>query len=126
MKQISIIVAGSRDFADYQAVKTAVLQFVESSYSDCQITIVSGGSKGVDHLGERLADEMGWTKTIVKADWRLGRGAGPARNTQMAKMADALVAFWDGSSHGTADMIKKAEKAHLPVKTILIAPGTDS
>jgi hypothetical protein len=36
----------------------------------------------------------------------------------MAVYADALVAFWDGKSRGTANMIKEAEYLGLEVKVI--------
>lgn len=36
------------------------------------------------------------------ADWeRLGKAAGPIRNEEMAEIADALIAFWDGQSRVT-------------------------
>jgi hypothetical protein len=33
----------------------------------------------------------------------------------MAEYADALIAFWDGESTGTANMIEEAEKRNLKV-----------
>ena len=49
-----------------------------------------------------------------------GKAAGPIRNAQMAAHADALVAFWDGRSHGTRDMIERAEMRNLPVRVIRV------
>ena len=46
--------------------------------------------------------------------------AGPIRNAQMANYADALIAFWDGSSTGTRDMIRKAEEKGLKVHVQII------
>jgi hypothetical protein len=46
---------------------------------------------------------------LFKADWdKHGKAAGPIRNQQMAQEADGLIAFWDGKSRGTKDMIQKA------------------
>ena len=42
--------------------------------------------------------------------------AGPRRNGKMADHADALVAFWDGDSSGTKDMIDQARDAGLYVQ----------
>lgn len=39
--------------------------------------------------------------------------AGPDRNERMAKYADALILIWDGSSRGSANMRKNAEKYRL-------------
>ena len=40
------------------------------------------------------------------------------RNEEMAKNADALVAFWDGQSHGTKHMIEMAKKYKLDTRII--------
>ena len=48
--------------------------------------------------------------TKFPADWnRFGRTAGPKRNKQMANYANTLVAFWDGKSRGTKNMIDLAK-----------------
>ena len=53
------------------------------------------------------------------ADWhRHGRAAGPIRNAEMAAEADALIAFWDGQSRGTANMIKIAKDKGLQVAVV--------
>ena len=39
----------------------------------------------------------------------------------MAGYADALIAFWDGSSSGTRDMIRKAEEKGLRVQVQMIS-----
>jgi hypothetical protein len=36
----------------------------------------------------------------------------------MAAVADALVAFWDGQSRGTADMIRLMQTAGKPVRVV--------
>ena len=38
----------------------------------------------------------------------------------MADYADALIAFWDGRSSGTRDMIRRAEEKGLRVEIHLI------
>jgi len=43
------------------------------------------------------------------------KAAGPKRNEQMANDADALIAFWDGKSKGTKNMIDAANKLGLYV-----------
>lgn len=39
----------------------------------------------------------------------------PKRNEEMAIYANALVAFWDGKSKGTKNMIEVAKSNHLKV-----------
>ena len=83
------------------------------------IVIVSGASRGADSLGERYAHERGYAVEKYPADWqRDGKAAGPIRNAQMAKVADALIAFWDGNSKGTANMIDQAKTHGLSIKII--------
>ena len=38
------------------------------------------------------------------------KAAGPIRNRQMAEYADYLIAFWDGESRGTRNMIETMKK----------------
>lgn len=53
------------------------------------------------------------------ANWdKHGKSAGHIRNAEMAKYADALVAFWDGKSKGTKGMIDYATRCNLRVKVV--------
>lgn len=40
------------------------------------------------------------------------------RKHVMLQKADVLVAFWDGVSRGTGNMIEIAQKAYIPVRVI--------
>ena len=77
--------------------------------------VVSGTAKGADTFGEVWAAANGVLVRRMPADWSQGRGAGPARNVEMAKVAEALVAVWDGQSRGTRHMINTAVKQGLRV-----------
>ena len=81
------------------------------------ITVVCGKARGADTLGEQYAKEQGYAVQYFPADWdRYGKAAGYLRNTEMAKNADALVAFWDGMSLGTRHMIETAKAHGLKVR----------
>ena len=59
------------------------------------------------------------------ADWKVyGKQAGPVRNRQMLNYAKeeqgALLAFWDGKSRGTKNMIDIAKDAGIIVKVVSI------
>ena len=83
--------------------------------------IISGGARGVDRLGQRFAKENDIHLEIYRADWdSYGKAAGYRRNVQMAEVADALAAFWDGESKGTGHMIDIATKRDL--KVLVFAP----
>ena len=111
-----IIIAGGRDFKNAALLATtmaALLKGVEA------VTIVSGGAKGADSLGEWYASNRNIPVTVFKADWdKYGKSAGYRRNEEMAQNADALVAFWDGKSKGTKHMIDLAKKANLTTTII--------
>ena len=68
--------------------------------------MVSGGAKGADTYGEALAALLGLPVARYLPDWgKHGKRAGPIRNREMAKNADALLCAWDGKSRGTKNMI---------------------
>ena len=117
-----IIIAGSRDFNDYEFLKKQLSKFIKD-HQNRRFTIVSGAVRGADRLGEKYAREKCIQLKRFPADWNnLGRSAGYIRNTQMLdyiKQNDCegyVLAFWDGQSKGTRHMIKTAKKAGVPVE----------
>ncbi len=103
---MKVIIAGSRSITDYALVEQAILEspfYVEE--------VVSGCARGVDQFGEQWALKTGMPITRFPANWSLGRKAGMIRNREMADYADALIAVWDGKSHGTRHMIAYIRKA---------------
>lgn len=110
-----VIIAGGRDFDDYDLVVSTMDKLLQNITEP--ITIVCGMARGADTLGERYAISKGYEVTRFPADWgKFGKAAGYKRNEQMAQNADALVAFWDGSSRGTKHMIDLAHKYNLRVR----------
>ena len=113
-----VIVARCRDFADYELLKEKCDFYLQNKKPE-NIVIVSGHASGADALGEHYAQERGYETEIYPADWKTnGRAAGPIRNAQMATVADALIAFWDGKSRGTKNMIDTAKKHNLHVAVV--------
>lgn len=114
-KKMKIIVAGSRSFTDSKLL-TEKLDFF---FSKITPTIISGRASGADQLGEKYAEERGLDLILMPADWyKYGRSAGYRRNTEMAKVADGLVAFWDGESKGTGHMIAEMRRLGKTVKVV--------
>ncbi len=117
----SLIIAGTRTFSDYALLKEECDKLLADVKDTNSIVILSGAAKGADILGEQYAEERGFDLQRFPADWKnYAKAAGPIRNSLMAKRADGLIAFWDGKSKGTKDMIEKADKTGIYVKTILI------
>lgn len=129
MKELRVIIAGSRDFNDFPKLMNNcndILSGIANKYNDLyKIRIVSGTARGADQLGEQYAKVAGYEVSRFPADWDgLGKRAGYVRNAEMAKyaMADGnygvLIAFWDGKSKGTKHMIDLAEKNGLEVHIV--------
>ena len=126
MKELRIIIAGSRDFNDYELLKKSVIEIITKKTMLPDLTrIISGGARGADTLGERFANEMGLEISRFIPDWDgLGKRAGYVRNAEMAKFAvedgnyGVLIAFWDGQSRGTKHMIDLAKRYGLEVHVV--------
>lgn len=116
-----VIIAGTRDFSDYGLLSQKCDAILQKRRDDSNIIVVSGTARGADRLGERYARERGYRIERYPADWdRDGNSAGPIRNAKMADNADALIAFWDGQSRGTKNMIDTAREKGLAVRVINI------
>lgn len=110
-----VIIAGGRDFQDYSMLQQTMDRLLVNVQDE--IVVVCGKARGADTLGERYAQERGYAVHAFPADWaKHGRAAGIIRNEEMAKNADALVAFWDGQSRGTKNMIELGHRYQLKVR----------
>ena len=113
-----VIIAGCRDFNDYELLKEKCDYFLQDEEKE-DVVIISGHASGADALGERYAQERGFQLETFPADWKAhGRAAGPIRNARMASAANALIAFWDGKSRGTKNMIETAKNHNLKVVVV--------
>ena len=113
-----VIIAGCRDFADYELLKEECDFYLQNQKPE-DIVIVSGHASGADALGEHYALERDLQLETYTADWKAhGRAAGPIRNAQMASVAHALIAFCDGKSRETKNMIDTATKRGLQVAVV--------
>lgn len=119
-QEYRVIIAGSVIFQDYELMKAKCDAILSEKQRTHDIVIISGTARGADRLGEQYARERGYRLRQFPADWDThGRSAGPIRNGEMARNADALVAFWNGHSSGTRNMIETAKRYGLPVRIIL-------
>ncbi len=114
-----IIIAGSRDFDDYELLERTMNRL---TLRVDNITVLSGGAKGADTLGEQWALCNMFPVERYHPDWtKHGKKAGPIRNDEMAKAVGPkgkCVVFYDGSSPGSTNMIETAKAYGLKLKVI--------
>lgn len=83
--------------------------------------VVSGCAPGVDTAGEAWARARGVAVLPYPAEWsRFGSAAGMKRNARMADAGDRLIAFWNGHSPGTHDMIRQMERRGKPIYVVRV------
>lgn len=117
-----VIVAGSREGVQQEQVDDAV---TKSGFTITEI--VSGHARGVDQMGELIAEVNHLPIKLFPADWKqYGKAAGIIRNHEMALYADALIAVWDGKSKGTQHMILDMQKTGKPVYIYKIGEPTEN
>lgn len=127
---MDIAIVGSRDFPVPAEAEKAVRGYVRSLPRGT--TVVSGGARGTDTWAEEEAEKRGLERKIFPVDKKglpaYGTKGSKAayrkraleRNQKIVDAADVLVAFWDGSSTGTEDSIKRAQAAKIP-HAVLVA-----
>lgn len=119
-----VIIAGGRNFKDKALLYTKCEQALRGRTVEY---VLCGMAPGADKLGHNFAIDHGYKVKEMPADWnRYGKAAGPIRNGEMARDAGStgiLIAFWDGKSRGTRDMIFQALDAGLEVFIIRFNPA---
>ncbi|ASZ74860.1 hypothetical protein FDI69_gp043 [Rhodococcus phage Trina] len=114
-----ILITGSREFNNYGLMLKVLTHAKMVSAPDA--VLINGAAKGADTLAYDI-----WTRVLkmpaetVPADWdRYNKAAGPIRNRIMVdRGADICLAFPIGTSTGTRDCMKLAEKAGIKVVNI--------
>lgn len=107
-----ILVAGGRDFDDYDRVKADL----DKHNPD---VIVSGMANGADKLGVRYANEYGVQLREFPAQWeKYGKSAGYKRNQQMLDEGkpNLVLVYWDGISKGAKHMLDMSQRAGVKVQ----------
>lgn len=103
---MKVIVAGGRDMRNWELLCQTL-----NEKKDLIDEVVCGEAQGADIGGKNWAEENGIPVKSFFAQWdKYGRAAGPIRNKEMAEYADYLIAFWDGKSQGTKNMIEEMKK----------------
>lgn len=118
-KAYRILITGSRDWTDQDAVYKALADVVRSIPADQEVTVVHGACPtGADHMAHEWARGYGARIEAHPANWvKHGRKAGPIRNGVMvAEGADICLAFIRNQSKGATHTSRLAQSAGIPTR----------
>lgn len=115
MSDLRILVTGSRDWTDGNAILAALWAQVGPGRGK-NVTIVHGAARGADDLAGQVARAHGWNVEEHPAPWRdMGKRAGIVRNGHMINLgADLCLAFIRNRSRGATHCADAAERAGIP------------
>jgi len=112
---MKVAIVGSREFARMERVNECVALLPSDS------VVISGNARGVDRAAEEAARQRGLKVISLPAQWdKYGKSAGYRRNADIVKLADRVIAFWDGISKGTLHTINLAKQKGIPVEIVRI------
>lgn len=114
----TVLVCGSRSWTDRDMIHTDLDGLLAD---EGEIVIVHGAAiAGADAMAALWCHKRKGPKVTERrfpADWSLGKSAGYRRNAEMATKSGAhhCLAYWDGKSNGTLDMIQRCIRAGIDV-----------
>ena len=113
------VVTGSHTL-DTHEVRSVVFDTLNNLHDSHHVTLlISGHAASVDLIAESWAEIKGIAVHVSTPDWRqYGRGAGLILNREMIALADYVVAFWDGKSSDTKQMIQLADAKSKLLKAV--------
>lgn len=117
-----VLICGDRNWTDFGLIHSSLSEACCERLDAIQV-IIDGAAKGADSLGHELALQLKIPSLRFPARWdTYGKGAGPKRNQQMLDEGHPtlVLAFHDDLEHskGTKDMVRRAQKAGVPVRVI--------
>jgi len=112
-----VLICGDRNWRD----QLMIIETISRAHETFPITLlIDGDARGADRMAGLVAKKLGLNRAVYPANWELyGKAAGPIRNQQMlddGRPTEVWV-FHDSleSSKGTADMVRRAKRAGIPV-----------
>ena len=119
-----MLIFGSRTLDSYK-VDEVILEFLNRSGYDFIITALDpdGVCQRVKHVAKTR--KSGVVLIEVGLDEKRAQGMHEARSIIALKMADHMLAIWDGKSKGTLNEIDLAEKMGVPTTVIKMKAWTE-
>lgn len=113
-----VLVCGGRDYTDSDRIWSELDRVMREAPHDA-LTIIEGGARGTDQIAVAWCLDRSVPYDHFPANWaQEGKAAGPIRNQRMLEKGrpDLVLAFPGG--RGTADMVRRATAAGVPVKEV--------
>lgn len=118
--KFKILVSGCRYYTHYYQFARYMDKLI-ARFPREEVVILEGGARGTDYLAFLYALRRGIKCLTFKADWDgLGNGAGFIRNAEMMDLATHCVAFWDGESKGTGDVVRRISRYRASFRLVNI------
>lgn len=118
---IRVIVTGSRHWRNRDKIVDRLAELPGDTIIVVGFDPEKNKPDGVDRIAYQEAQKLGLIVEPHPALWDLHKkAAGFIRNKEMAEAgAQLCLAFWDGLSTGTFDMMGQAVKRGIPVEVIM-------
>ena len=123
-----VAVVGSRSITDQDLINyhLDMLLLPCGGENGDEVTIISGGAKGVDSLAREWARLNNKDFILFKPYHLIDNSVmyHPryyfVRNKQIVDNSDMVICFWDGKSNGAKDAIKYARKCNKELRVITL------
>lgn len=120
-EEYRVIIAGSSGFDDYTLFENKCNHFLSEKIKTHNIIILSGTSYRISSIINWYSYEHNLITIPFDAEWgKYGQCAGNISNEKMINCADAVIAFWDGKSKFTKNLIDMAKAKGLPTVVVKI------
>ena len=101
--------------------RSLVIENLENYLPENITEIVSGGAKGIDSCTKKYAEEKGITLTEFLPEYsKYGKVAPIIRNGEIVDHSDTVIAFWDGKSKGTKNVIDLCKRKNKHIKIYIM------
>lgn len=117
-----VVVCGSRGWGDKWKFHKKVVAYL-ATLTDSVLFVSGAANSGADRMIIDWCKRFGFPCLEIPADWdKYGKSAGYRRNEKMGAICNAVLAFWDMESRGTAHMLRIASENNHP--TVIINVGS--
>jgi hypothetical protein len=110
---VKVLVCGSRKWVEQAPIERELRKLPPGTI------VIHGACRGADNIAGYVAKLLGFEVRPYPADWDLyGPSAGVLRNEKMLReeVPDLALCFTLGDTPGSMDMLRRLEKAGVPVQ----------